>query len=416
MRFKSLAIISLGVGVATAALAIGTGRLGQPPAATAVTAPPGTGGGAESPARAAQEELFTGAAAGMSAQATAEARRRRTRTSYRIIGVGDIMMGSDWPRPIMDSRVTPDADPADLLGREISGLFRGGDVVFGNVEGTIHTRSDNPKSCGNPAVCFTFRSPPFHADYLRRAGFTLVSNANNHAGDFGAPGRAETYRYLTGAGLAVSGADTPATRLGVQTLPDGTRFALLAFGHNPGLMQVTDLARLRTLVSEAGRRADVVIVSCHIGAEGEGRSAITRGNELFLGENRGNPHAFAHAAVDAGADIVFCHGPHIPRAIEVYRGRFIAYSLGNFWTYGRFSLRGSATLAPIAALEVARDGRLLAARIVSARQDRPGGPYYDASGGAARRIAALTAQDFPDSGISIGEDGTVRWREGRYGD
>ncbi|HVQ08350.1 MAG TPA: CapA family protein [Allosphingosinicella sp.] len=416
MKFKSLAFISLSVGVATAALAIGTGRFGRSPGTGAVTVPVGAGARPESaapPARgvAPDEEVYTGAASGLAQPTSPQGAPggRRPRASYRVIGVGDIMMGSDWPAPIMDARVTPSADPADLLGREISGLFRGGDVVFGNVEGTIHTRSDNPKACGNPSVCFTFRSPPFHAQYLRRAGFTLVSNANNHSGDFGAPGRAETYRNLTGAGLAVSGGDAPATRIGIQTLADGTRFALVAFGHNPGLMQVTDLARLSLMVREAGRQADVVIVSCHIGAEGEGRSAITRGNELFLGENRGNPYAFAHAAVDAGADIVFCHGPHIPRAIEVYRGRFIAYSLGNFWTYGRFSLRGSSTLAPIAALDVGRDGRLVAARIVSARQDRPGGPYYDPGGAAARRIAALTAQDFPDSGLSIAEDGTVRW-------
>ncbi|HEV7660345.1 MAG TPA: CapA family protein [Allosphingosinicella sp.] len=419
MRFKSLAFVSLSVGVATAALAIGTGRLSPAADAGAVTVPVGAGPAPESAAPAApgappREEIYTGAAAGLAQANPAPGApgRRRARASYRVIGVGDIMMGSDWPTPIMDERITPSADPADLLGREMAGLFRGGDVVFGNVEGTIHTRSDNAKACGNPAVCFTFRSPPFHAAYLRRAGFTLVSNANNHSRDFGEPGRAETYRNLTGAGLAVSGADTPTTRIGVQTLADGTRFALVAFGHNPGLMQVTDLARLGAMVREAGRQADVVIVSCHIGAEGEGRSAITRANELFLGENRGNPYAFAHAAVDAGADIVFCHGPHVPRAIEVYRGRFIAYSLGNFWTYGRFSLRGSSTLAPIAALEVARDGRLLSARIVSARQERPGGPVYDPAGGAARQIAALTAQDFPDSGLRIAGDGTVRWARG----
>jgi len=383
-----LAVGFLGIGVATAAFAVGTGRLGAPVAtqsAAAVAIPE------------------SGSPTGYAAQATTAPNRRRARSSYRVIGVGDIMMGSDWPTPIMDARITPSSDPAALLGPEIAGLFRGGDVIFGNVEGTIHTRRDNAKACGNPAVCFTFRSPPFHAE--------LVSNANNHSRDFGEPGRTETYRHLTGAGLAVSGADSEGTRLGIQTLADGTRFGLVAFGHNPGIMQVTDLARLAAMVREAGRRADVVIVSCHIGAEGESRSAVTRANELFLGENRGNPYAFAHAAIDAGADIVFCHGPHIPRAIEVYRGRFIAYSLGNFWTYGRFSLRGNSTLAPIAALEVSRDGRLLAARIVSARQDRPGGPYFDPNHGAARRIATLTAQDFPDSGVSIAEDGSVRWRE-----
>ncbi len=333
-----------------------------------------------------------------------------TRTSYRIVGVGDIMMGSDWPTPGMDPRVTPDGDPATVLGPEISQLFHSGDVVFGNVEGTIHTSSDNPKACGNPAVCFTFRSPPFHADYLRRAGFTMVSNANNHSRDFGESGRALTYENLTRAGLAVSGADTPQTRIGMQRLADGTTVALIAFGHNPGLMQVGDLGRLAAMVREADRQADIVIVSCHIGAEGESRSQVTRQTESFVGENRGNPYAFGHAAVDAGADVVFCHGPHIPRAIEVYRGRFIAYSLGNFWTYGRMNLSNSAGLASIADLQIGRDGALQSARIVSARQTRPGGPVYDPAGGAAQRIAELTARDIPEAGITIDREGVVSWR------
>ena len=166
-----------------------------------------------SPARpaAAREAVYTGAAAGSGQEVAVGGNRRRghLRTSYRVVGVGDIMMGSDWPTPIMDARVTPTADPAELLGPEISALFRRGDVVFGNVEGTIHTRSDNAKACGNPSVCFTFRSPPFHAHYLRRAGFTLVSNANNHSRDFGEPGRAD-YRHLTGDACGQR-ADTPAT-------------------------------------------------------------------------------------------------------------------------------------------------------------------------------------------------------------
>ncbi|MGE0178536.1 MAG: CapA family protein [Sphingomonas sp.] len=332
------------------------------------------------------------------------------RDSYRVIGVGDIMMGSDWPTPIMDPRITPGADPSAVLGPEISQLFRSGDVVFGNFEGTMHTSSANPKACGNPRLCFTFRSPPFHAEYLRRAGFTLVSNANNHSRDFGESGRALTYQNLTRAGLAVSGADAPQTRFGIQRMADGTTFALVAFGHNPGLMQVGDLGRLAALVREADRQADVVIVSCHIGAEGESRSAVTRQNETFVGENRGNPFAFGRAAVDAGADVVFCHGPHIPRAMEVYRGRFIAYSLGNFWTYGRFNLSNTAGLAPIADLQVGRDGALRSARIVSALQTRPGGPTYDPTGAAGRRMAELSQRDIPEAGITIDREGVVSWR------
>ena len=337
------------------------------------------------------------------------AQSRRPRI-YRVVGVGDIMMGSDWPEPIMDPRVTPGGNPQAVIGPELGRLFGTADVVFGNFEGTIHTSSEGAKACSNPRVCFTFRSPPFHADYLRRAGFSLVSNANNHSRDFGEANRAQTYRHLSQAGMAVAGADTPSTRIGVQTLRDGRRFALVAFGHNPGLLQVNDYPRITQVVREAAGRADVVVVSCHIGAEGASHDRITRQNEVFLNENRGDPYRFARTAIDAGADIVFCHGPHIPRAIDVYRGRFIAYSLGNFWTYGRFNLSGHSGLAPVASVDVTPTGELVSARIVSARQDRPGGPVHDPSGAAAARIAVLTARDIPEAGISIAADGTVRWR------
>ena len=329
--------------------------------------------------------------------------------TYRIIGVGDTMMGSDWPTPIMDPRVTPDGDPAAVIGADMKALFAQGDVVFANFEGTIHESSEGAKQCANPAVCFVFRSPPWHAAYLRSAGFTMLSNANNHARDFGEPGRSRTIEALTAAGFVLSASDQDGRRFGIQTLADGTRVALVAFGHNPGLMSVQNLPRVAELVREAQGQADMVIVSCHIGAEGRAADRITRDTEMFLGENRGNPYAFARTAVDAGADVVFCHGPHIPRAVEVYQGRFIAYSLGNFWTYGRFNLSDAAGLSPIADLQVARDGSLVSARIVSARQDRPGGPYLDPAGGAARQIAMLTARDMADTGTTVAEDGTVNW-------
>ncbi|PKP97337.1 MAG: capsule biosynthesis protein CapA [Alphaproteobacteria bacterium HGW-Alphaproteobacteria-15] len=330
---------------------------------------------------------------------------------YRIVGVGDIMMGSDWPQPGMDPRVTPNADPADVIGAEIKSLFAAADVTFGNFEGTIHSGSSGAKFCRDPSVCYVFRSPEFHADYLRRAGFTLISNANNHARDFGEPGREMTFANLRAAGFAVAGADQPGKRIAVQSLDDGTRVALVAFGHNPGLPSVQNLGGVRSLITQASEQADIVVVSCHIGAEGAKHDRVTRATEIFLGEDRGNPFAFARSAVDAGADAVFCHGPHVPRAIEVYKGRFIAYSLGNFWTYGRFNLGGHNGLAPIADIEVGKNGSLLSARIVSARQDRPGGPYLDASGAAARRIAELSQRDFPESGISIAADGTVSWKK-----
>lgn len=381
MGFRTLALLGLTATAAAAAIVMGPQLIGAPAINASMTDTSGEG---------------------------EQARSGPRRGSYKVVGVGDIMMGSDWPENGLDPRITPNADPADVLGADLQGILRG-DVIFGNFEGTLHSSSANAKQCGNPRLCFVFRSPPYHAPYLRRAGFTLISNANNHSRDFGEPGRAETYRNLVGAGFAVAGADSPDTRIGVQTLSDGTRFALVAFGHNPGLLQVTDYARLREMVTEAGRRADVVVVSCHIGAEGSRADRVTRANETFVGENRGDPFRFARTAVDAGADIVFCHGPHIPRAVEVYKGRFIAYSLGNFWTYGRFNLREASGMAPVAVLEVGGDGALQSARIVSARQERPGGPVLDPTNAAARRIADLTARDFPETGTRVAPDGTVSW-------
>jgi hypothetical protein len=328
---------------------------------------------------------------------------------YRIVAVGDTMMGSDYPVEYLDPRVTDGGDPADVIGTEMVSLFKSADIAFANFEGTIHGSTAGAKACGNPTVCFVFRSPPHHATYLRRTGFTLISNANNHSRDFGEANRAETFRNLIAAGFAVSGADTPEQRFGIQTLKDGTKAVLVAFGHNPGLMQVGQLSRVRALVEEASTKGDIVIVSCHIGAEGRAHNRVTRATELFLGEDRGNPFAFARTAVDAGADAVFCHGPHIPRAVEVYKDRFIAYSLGNFWTYGSFNLRDENGQAPIADIRVAKDGSLQSARIISAKQVKPGGPFLDTSNAAARQIGMLTARDFPETGVTVAADGEISW-------
>lgn len=329
--------------------------------------------------------------------------------TYTIVGVGDIMMGSDWPQPGMDPRVTPQGNPIAVLGVDLAAVFNEADVVFGNYEGTIHSSSDNAKQCSNPRTCYVFRSPSFHADFLESAGFTIVSNANNHARDFGETGRRETYDNLVRAGLTVAGGDVDGMRIGVQTLEDGRRIALVAFGHNPGLLRVQNYARVTEMVQAADAQADIVMVSCHIGAEGSAHNRVTRATETYLREDRGNPYRFARTAVDAGADVVFCHGPHIPRAVEIYQGRFIAYSLGNFWTYGRFNLNGHNGLAPVAQLEVDGEGALISGQIVSARQDRPGGPYLDRSNAAAQRVATLTARDFPESRVRIDANGQLDW-------
>ena len=326
---------------------------------------------------------------------------------YKILGVGDVMMGSDYPGPLMDSRVSPSADPAAMVGAPLAKLLKEADVTFGNFEGTLHTLNSGAKFCRNPTQCYVFRSPPFHADVLRRLGFNLMSTANNHAGDFGDAGRMETYNNLRRAGIAVAGPDKDGMRTTVIRTSDGTRIGLAAFGHNPGIPAITDIARAQSIVRGLRSQADIVIVSFHGGGEGANAVRVPRQTEMFLGENRGDVYRFSHAVVDAGAHIVFGHGPHVPRAVEVYKGAFIAYSLGNFWTYGRFNLRGSAGIAPVAEVNIDKTGHIASVRLHSVRQDHPGGPRMDSEHGAVKFIAQLTAQDIPEVRAQFLPDGRI---------
>ena len=118
--------------------------------------------------------------------------------------------------------------------------------------------------------------------------------------------------------------------------------------------------------------------------------------------------AFSRAVVDAGADLVVGHGPHVLRAVELYKGRLIAYSLGNFATYFGISVVGAKGLAPILKVRLAANGQFLDGRLISARQQRPQGPIPDASHAAARRIAELTREDFPDTPLLIDSQGNLK--------
>jgi hypothetical protein len=237
----------------------------------------------------------------------------------------------------------------------------------------------------------------------------MMSLANNHSGDFLDTGRDATIAALDTHGIVYGGLAQPGAVTGSLELDDQTRVGLAGFSPNKGTVSIHDLAGLRRLVAELDRTHDLVIVSFHGGAEGADRTHITREPEEFYGERRGNVYEFAHVAVDAGADIVIGHGPHVPRAVEIYRDRFIAYSLGNFWTWKRFNLGGPNGLAPVLYLEVDRDGRAVHARIISARQTGLGSPRLDPEARAARLIGDLSREDFPEAELKVAGDGRITW-------
>lgn len=111
--------------------------------------------------------------------------------------------------------------------------------------------------------------------------------------------------------------------------------------------------------------------------------------------------------IEAGADLLLGHGPHVPRALEIYRGRLVAYSLGNFATYYGIGVEGLRGLAPIVVARLDAEGRFLGGRIESLIQLRPGGPQPDPERRAAALMRELTVAAFPGSGLVISEAGDL---------
>jgi poly-gamma-glutamate capsule biosynthesis protein CapA/YwtB (metallophosphatase superfamily) len=323
-----------------------------------------------------------------------------THPGLTLAAVGDMMLGTDFPENTL-----PDDDGVSFFDA-VTPILQAPDVTFGNLEGVLQDGGDPVKQCKNPKVCFLFRSPARYATYFKLAGFDALSLANNHARDFGEEGRSSSMAALDAAGIHHSGREgTTAT-----WIANGRRIALVAFAPNVGSNQLNEPEIAKALVADLAARNDVVIVSFHGGAEGNGAEKLPFAREIFVGEDRGDVVEFARAMVDAGADIVLGSGPHVVRAMELYHDRLIAYSLGNFATYYGISVEGIRGIAPILEVTLADDGRFVSGRIESTMQVRPAGPAPDPTNAVLTLLRTLTAEAFPDGELDIREDGTLARR------
>ena len=318
-----------------------------------------------------------------------------------IAAVGDIMLGSTYP----DTAPLPPEDGAKLLA-EVTPLLAAADLTFGNLEGPTLDGGSTSK-CSDEAAragrCYAFRVPPRYGAHLRQAGFDVMSLANNHVMDFGLEGRAIAAKVLDELGIAHSGEPGDIARLTVR----GWKVALIAFAPYPHSYNLLDLEAARQAVADLAASSDIVVVSFHGGAEGARYQHVTPGTEMFFGEDRGDLRAFAHAMIEAGADLVLGHGPHVMRGMEIYRGRLIAYSLGNFATYGSFNLSGPNGLAAILEVRLACDGAFLGGRVHPVKQIKPGGPLLDPEGAVIPLVRQLSEEDFGKTAVRIGEKGEL---------
>ncbi|WP_426583798.1 CapA family protein [Mucilaginibacter sp. R-33] len=321
-------------------------------------------------------------------------------SSVSIAAVGDMMLGTSYP-----NNYTLPPDSAKNSFNVIADELKNADVTFGNLEGSL-------LDGGNPAhyklhqrsKAYLFRMPTAYAGVFKNAGFNLLSLANNHIGDFGDTGRMSTTHVLDSIGINYGGLLSHPSTVFER---NGVKYGFCAFAPNANTLPILDLKNATRIISQLKQQCDILIVSFHGGGEGVAYEHIPFAMESFISEKRGDVNAFAHNAIDAGADIILGNGPHVNRAMEVYKNRLIAYSLGNFCTYKSVSVAGVCGLAPLLKVKMNKKGEFLNGRIISLRQAHDKGLELDSLNRAAIRIRELTEADFPNAGLLISDKGEI---------
>ena len=338
--------------------------------------------------------------------------------SVTLAFTGDINLGTTTLPggvPPQDGRGLLDAARPHLTG----------DFVVGNLEGVFADSGVSEKCIDRQALarmrragrepteppvranCYAFRTPTSLAPRLREAGFTHLNLANNHSGDLGPAGRASTLAALESLGLTHYG---PLGSIAVDTIRRGDSVsvvALVGFTTYPFAYNLLDIERSAAVVDSVRKAVDVLVVTFHGGGEGAKAVTTADGPEFLGSEPRGDLRRWARAVIDAGADAVVGHGPHVLRGIEFHRGRPIAYSLGNFATYRGFNVDGVRGLTGVLQLRLSGRGEFQGGRFVPMTQRPRRGPEPDPDAAALTLLRRLSREDFGAGAARIAPDGTI---------
>jgi poly-gamma-glutamate capsule biosynthesis protein CapA/YwtB (metallophosphatase superfamily) len=311
----------------------------------------------------------------------------------KIKAVGDVMLGSVTPKKILPP------DNGNEFVQSAAYLLKDADIVFGNLEGAFITEDMEPEKCSERSrkrgTCYEFGMPDYLAASLKELGFNVMNQDNNHSEDYGDEGYRFTQEKLHDLGMEFM----PKQGLAEFTI-DSTHIAIVAFGYSGNSNNISDLENAENIISVLSEQFDIIIVSFHGGAEGRNAIHIQDSTEIFLGENRGNVVAFAHTVIDAGADMVIGHGPHVLRAMEVYKNKLIAYSLGNFLTYGNMNISGITGINVILQAEIdEQNGDFIRGKLISVQQVGYGIPTLDESYEGFHLIKDLTSEDITNSNL-----------------
>jgi hypothetical protein len=313
-----------------------------------------------------------------------------------IKAVGDVIPGTNFPNYRLPRFRN------QLLPKSVRSYLQGADILFGNFESSLTTYPYTDKDISQGQV-FAFRSPPAYAQLFADVGFNVFNMANNHAMDFGATGFQDTKKNFEAVGIATLGHKNQILYLEANNIP----IAMIGFSVYDMYNSVHNLKAAQALVAEAKNNANIVVVSMHVGAEGTGALHVKDETEFFYGENRGNAIKFARTMIDTGADLVLGHGPHVPRAIEIYKGKMVAYSLGNFLGYRTLSTSAQTGYSMILEVKLNPSGDLISSKVIPIHLDKKGIPNVDQNFRTVGLLRYLNNNDFPDNSVEINKKGEL---------
>lgn len=308
--------------------------------------------------------------------------------------VGDMMVGSSYPA----KSFLPKADEGNILQYAMP-LLAETDLRIGNLESVVSDDAKVFKNCGTSTQCFAFRTPYNYALWYKEAGFEYLNLANNHSYDFGLTGVKHTLAFLDSVNIRTSGVpqhvyDTLSVR--------GTTIGFVSFAPHSNCLDLNDDSLIKATIAEVRPLCKLLVVFFHGGGEGSARTHTPKGREMFLGQDRGDVRHFSHMCIDEGADLVIGSGPHVVRGMERYKGKLVAYSLGNFATYHLFNLKYPNNVAPLLRVKITSEGNLVEHKVFSFLQEGEGIPKPDTTLRAFKMIRSLSTADFGYQEVEAG--------------
>lgn len=317
--------------------------------------------------------------------------------NIKITSVGDIIIGTVYP-----SVSVPEGDGFYLF-QECESIIKKGDIRIGNLESALSDSGSLRKNVVE-GKSYAFRTPEKYVKTLKYAGFNLLNIANNHIRDFGDISVSRTKKVLFQNSIQYTGF---LNEFGVFNI-NGKRICVVGFSNYSLMNDLTDLKKSYNLIDSLSKFYEIVIVTFHGGQEGKNAQHIKDTVEYMYGEYRGNIYRFAHTVIDAGADLVIGHGPHVVRALELYNGKLIAYSLGNFMTFSGINIFGINGLAPVLYVEIDTLGNFVSGKIYPFKQEKFKGVIFDNNYEVVKLMKSLSETDFKNNPIKIDDYGNIR--------